>query len=125
MNKDLDYYLSLPYRIVLHPAPEGGYAVSIPELPGCISQGETVEEAIKMIEDAKVSWLEIALEDGLEISEPERESEEYSGKFNVRVPKSLHRILAEKAKEENVSLNQYINYQLSRSVGLPPKKPGA
>lgn len=43
--------------------------------------------------------------------------EDYSGKLNIRIPKSLHRILVEKAKEEKVSLNQYINYQLSRGVG--------
>ncbi|OAT80357.1 type II toxin-antitoxin system HicB family antitoxin [Desulfotomaculum copahuensis] len=114
-KKDLQYYLALPYRMAITPAEEGGYVVSIPALTGCISQGETVEEAIKMIEDAKKCWLEVALAEGIPIPEPT--DEEYSGKFNVRVPKSLHRILVEKAKEENVSLNQYINYQLSRGVG--------
>jgi len=63
-----------------------------------------------MIEDAKVCWLESALEDGVTIPEP-RTAEKYSGKFNVRLPKTLHRILVEKAKEENVSLNQYVTYQ--------------
>ena len=43
-EKDLQYYLHLPYRIVLHPADEGGYVVEILELPGCLSQGETIEE---------------------------------------------------------------------------------
>ncbi|WP_104371937.1 type II toxin-antitoxin system HicB family antitoxin [Desulfocucumis palustris] len=111
-KKNLQYYLALPYRITITPAEEGGYVVAIPDLPGCISQAETVEDAIKMIEDAKTCWLEVALEDGIAISEPS--NEEYSGKFNVRVPKSLHRRLVEKAKEENISLNQYVNYQLSR-----------
>lgn len=115
IKKDLNYYLALPYRITITPAEEGGYVVSIPDLPGCISQGETLEESIKTIEDAKTCWLEVALEDGISIPEPT--GEEYSGKFNIRVPKSLHRILVEKAKEDNVSLNQYINYQLSRGVG--------
>ncbi|UOF90981.1 type II toxin-antitoxin system HicB family antitoxin [Fodinisporobacter ferrooxydans] len=116
-EKNLDYYLSLPYTITLIPAQEGGYVVKINELPGCLSQGETVEEALSMIEDAKRAWIEVALEVGNDIPEPVRGEEEYSGKFNVRVPKSLHRLLAEKAKEEKVSLNQYVNYQLSRSVG--------
>ncbi|WP_018131235.1 type II toxin-antitoxin system HicB family antitoxin [Effusibacillus pohliae] len=121
-KKDLQYYLDLPYRIVLHPADEGGYVVEILELPGCLSQGETIEEALEMIEDAKRAWLEVALEEGIEIPEPARDTEEYSGKLNIRIPKSLHRILSEKAKEENVSLNQYINYQLSRGVGYPTKR---
>lgn len=121
-KKDLQYYLDLPYRIVLHPADEGGYVVEILELPGCLSQGETIEEALEMIEDAKRAWLEAALGEGLEIPEPARDTEEYSGKLNIRIPKSLHRILSEKAKEENVSLNQYINYQLSRGIGFPTKK---
>ncbi|KJS16407.1 MAG: DNA repair protein [Peptococcaceae bacterium BRH_c4b] len=116
-KKDLQYYLALPYKVTLTPAEEGGYVVSVPDLPGCISQGETLEEAIKMIEDAKICWLEVAMEEGIAIPRPTRTDEEYSGKFNIRVPKSLHRILAEKAKEENVSLNQYVNYQLSRGVG--------
>jgi len=121
VNKDLKYYLGLPYRIVLYPAEEGGYAIEIPELPGCISQGQTLEEAYKMIQDAKKGWLDIALQDGKAIPEPTGK-EDYSGKFNIRMPKSLHRTLVVKAKEENVSLNQYINYQLARSVGHPSGK---
>lgn len=116
-DKDLQYYLSLPYRIILIPAEESGYVVEIPDLPGCLSQGETIDEAMEMIQDAKIAWIETALENGIEIPEPEHDGEEYSGKFNVRVPKSLHKILVDKAKEEHVSLNQYIIYQLARSTG--------
>lgn len=116
INKDLQYYLELPYRILLYPAEEGGFAIEMPELPGCISQGRTLEEAYEMIRDAQKCWLEVALERGIEIPEPAIR-EEYSGKFNIRMPKSLHRTLAEKAKDEKVSLNQYINYQLAKGVG--------
>jgi antitoxin HicB len=119
MNKDIQYYLGLPYRVALYPAEEGGYAAEIPELSGCISQGETMEEVLGMIQDAKIAWLESALEDDIEIPEPAKGTEEYSGKLNIRIPKSLHRALAEKAKEEKVSLNQYISYQLARGVGRP------
>jgi len=104
--------------VVIYPAEEGGYAIEIPELPGCLSQGETLQEALEMIQDAKKGWLELALEDSLEIPEP-ASKEEHSGKFNIRMPKSLHSILVQKAREENVSLNQYINYQLARSVAYP------
>lgn len=68
-----------------------------------------------MIQDAKKCWIETCMELGRPVPEPA--PEEYSGKLNIRIPKSLHRILAEKAKEEKVSLNQYISYQLARAVG--------
>lgn len=115
MTKDLNYYTKLPYSVVLHPSPEGGYAVEIPDLPGCISQGQSKEEALELIEDAKLCWLESALEDRIKIPEPN--SGDYSGKLNIRIPKSLHRTLAEQAKCEKVSLNQYIVYQLARRTG--------
>ncbi len=116
-NTKLDYYLRLPYKYSLYPAEEGGYVVEIPDLPGCISQGETVQEAVSMIDDAKRGWLELALEQGMDIPEPTTVvNADYSGKFNVRVPKSLHRALVEKAKAENVSLNQLIVHHLSKSI---------
>jgi len=117
--KNLEYYLSLPYKIMLYPAEEGGFVVEIPELPGCLSQGETREEALVMIEDAKQAWLQVALELGREIPEPFKELETFSGKFVLRLPKSLHKDLAKKAKEENVSLNQLATYLLSTAMGKP------
>ncbi|MFH0809203.1 MAG: MerR family transcriptional regulator [Pseudomonadota bacterium] len=51
------------FRAVLHPDLEaGGFWVEAPELPGCVSQGETVEEALEMIEDAITGWLEVDAE---------------------------------------------------------------
>jgi len=116
-RKPLEYYLGLKYPITLYIAPEGGFAVEIEDLPGCISQGETAEEAMEMIEEARQLWLESAYEDGLDISLP-REDREYSGKFNVRFPKSLHRRLDQMADREGVSLNQFLVSMLSRAVGL-------
>ena len=115
MRKTLEDYLKLPYKYVLHPAEEGGYVIEIPDLPGCISQGETITEAVNMIEDAKAAWIETALEDGTDIPDPARSVEEYSGKFNVRLPKSLHKALAETAGREGISLNQLILYELSKN----------
>jgi predicted RNase H-like HicB family nuclease len=52
------------YVIILHPdTDDGGYWVECPELPGCLSQGDTVEEAIEMIKDAIEGHLEILEED--------------------------------------------------------------
>ena len=45
-------------------AEEGGYVVSVPELPGCISEGDTFEEAWEMIQDAMQGWLHVAAENG-------------------------------------------------------------
>jgi len=115
IEKNFDYYMGLPYTIIIKPSPEGGYVAKIKELPGCLTQGETLTEATEMIEDAKKVWIDIALQDGEEIPEPVLE--EYSGRFNIRIPKSLHKDLTFKAKEENVSLNQLTTYLLSSGVG--------
>ena len=121
MTKNVDYYVSLPYKVVLYPAKEGGFVVEIPDLPGCITQGDELDEAYHMLEDAKKAWIETALEEGIEIPEP-RSEEAYSGKFNVRVPKSLHRAMVKKAAAENVSLNQLILFELARGIDKPLKK---
>jgi antitoxin HicB len=118
MDKTVEYYLSLPYTIELIPEPEGGWYVGVKELPGCMSEGDTPEEAIEMIRDAMRGWIEIALEDGDPIPEPSI-LKEYSGKFIVRVPPSLHRDLAEMASEEGLSLNRFVVVALARAVGRP------
>ncbi len=115
MKKDLDYYLKLPYTIEFTPDSEQGWFVRIKELRGCMSQGETLQEAYEMIQDAMRGWLEIALEDNISIPEPVPD-EAYSGKFVVRLPRSLHRQLAETAEREGVSLNQFINVALAGAV---------
>lgn len=69
-----------------------------------------------MVEDAMRGWIETALEDGLPIPLP-RPREAYSGKFMVRMPKSLHRELAEAAEREGVNLNAFINMALAKTVG--------
>ncbi len=116
-RKPLEYYLELEYPVTFYPSPEGGYAVEIEDLPGCISQGETVEEAMEMINKAKQQWIEVAYEDGMDIPLPGNEVK-YSGKFNVRVPVSLHRKLHRLAEKEGVSLNQYVVYALSHTAGV-------
>jgi predicted RNase H-like HicB family nuclease len=116
--KSIDYYMNLPYRMELIPDPEeGGFVVNYPELPGCLSSGETIEEAIRMGEDAKHAWLDAALEDGVKIAEPDSLNE-YSGQFKLRIPKTLHRSLAEHARAEGTSMNQYCLYLLTRNDAL-------
>ncbi len=70
-NKTLDYYLSLPYTIEIIPdIDDGGYVARIKELRGCMTQADTWEELIQMIEEAKEGWLEVVLEHGHPIPEP-------------------------------------------------------
>lgn len=114
-RKDLDYYLKLPYQMIFHPDPEGGYVVEYPELPGCLTQGETLEDAHAMAQDAKKTWLLDAISHGEAIPEPI--DEDYSGRILLRAPKSLHKELVERARREGVSLNQFMIYQLSKSLG--------
>jgi predicted RNase H-like HicB family nuclease len=113
--KPIEYYLNLNYPITLYHAEEGGYVAEIEDLPGCLTEGETLEEVNQRIEDARKGWIQAAYEDDIEIPLP-RTDEEYSGKFMVRIPKYLHRRLAEKAIWEGISLNQYMESILSAGV---------
>lgn len=122
MTNKVEYYMSLPYTFELQHDPEEGWFVQVKELRGCMSQGDTAEEAMAMIQEAMELWLEVALEDSMPIPEP-RPMDDYSGKFVVRVPRSLHRELVENAEQEGVSLNQYVNVALAHSVGRPTATP--
>ena len=114
-KKKIEKYMKLPYTIELIPEEDGTYFVKVKELPGCMSYGDTAEEAIKMIREAMIGWLESAIERGLEIPLPDT-TKEYSGKFIVRVPKYLHKKLVEQAKSEGVSLNQFVVSLLSERL---------
>ena len=120
-EKTLDYYMSLPYKVSIQPDPaEGGYVAWYPDLPGCVTVGETLEEAFTNAEDARRAWLEAAVEDGNWIAEPTL-MDSYSGQFKLRIPKSLHRSLAEHAQEEGTSMNQYCLYLLAKNDALHSK----
>ena len=126
--KTLDYYLSLPYRMEIIPdMEEGGYTAKFPDLPGCLTCAETIDELVENASDAKKVWLTAALEDGIEISEPQQESDllEYSGQFKLRMPRSLHRSLSVHAKEEGISMNQYCLYLLAKNDAAHTAKAAA
>ena len=111
--KTIDYYLKLPYKLEIVPdIDEGGFVARYPELPGCITVGDTLEAVVKNVNDAKIEWITAALEDGNTIPEPSS-YDDYSGQFKLRLPKSLHKLLADQSKEEGVSMNQYCVYLLS------------
>ncbi len=120
--KTLNEYMALPYRMeIVEDKDEGGFAVSFPELPGCLTCGETVETAVANAMDAKKAWLEAALEGGIEIQEPDS-LEDYSGQFKLRIPRSLHKSLAEHSKREGISMNQYCVYLLAKNDAVYAEK---
>ena len=96
------------------------FVVSYPDLPGCLTCGETIETAVTNAVDAKKAWLEAAIEEGIDIYEPDS-LDDYSGQFKLRIPKSLHRMLAEHSQREGISMNQYCVYLLSRNDALYSK----
>ena len=92
--KTLNDYFAMNYRMeIVEDKDEGGFVVSFPELPGCITCGETVESAVANALDAK----------------------------KLRIPRSLHRSLAEHSKREGISMNQYCVYLLSRNDAVYSK----
>ena len=108
MKKDFNYYMSLNYPVEISVIPEdegGGYFACISLLPGCWSDGETFEEAYKNILEVKGLWLEDMLDRGMPINEPNMKPR-FSGRFVVRVPKTLHRLLAEESEREPEPVRQ-------------------
>lgn len=116
--KTLNEYMKMPYRMeIIEDEEEGGFVVSYPDLPGCITCGETIESAVQNALDAKRTWIEAALEEGIEIYEPDS-LEKYSGQFKLRIPRSLHRSLAEHSQKEGISMNQYCVYLLTKNDAI-------
>ena len=87
--KTIEYYMGLPYRLEILPdSDEGGYVARYPDLPGCITVGDSIESIAENAEDAKKEWIAAALENGVMIAEPVN-TEGYSGQFKLRISKSL------------------------------------
>ena len=105
----LDYAIEITHD-------EDGFYARIPDLPGCESYGDTLEEAYASIEEAKEAWIQAALESGTSVPPP-RGAEDYSGKFVVRVGSGVHRDLVRLAAIDGVSLNAYVSTVLARETG--------
>ena len=113
--KNIEYYMSLPYTSILEPVhDESGYYYvgRIMEFDGCMADGESKEEALQSLNEAMALWIETKLANGFDVPEPVKETKA-SGKFTLRIPKTLHQRLTIEAKKEGISLNQYALYKLS------------
>ena len=113
--KDLQYYMQLKYPFTLEQDEDGSYLIQYPDLPGCMTCGNTVEEALKMGEDARKCWIDSALQDNDFIPEP-RIAENFPDNFKLRLPRTLYKQLASNANMEGCSMNQYCVYLLANSV---------
>jgi len=94
----------------------GGYLIEFPDLPGCMSDGETIEETIENGHDAVACWISAANKAGRIIPQPGG-LEKQSGKWVQRVPKSIHLRLVKKAEEEGVSLNTLVITLIAEALG--------
>ena len=113
---NLDHYLALNYHRRLYQDDEGDWIVEVDDLPGCMADGKTPDEAIANSREAMRLWMESRISSGLEIPEPSI-AEDYSGRILLRMPKYIHRRLAIQAQQEGSSLNQYVVSLLSYCCG--------
>ncbi len=111
--------IAYPFHVRRLPTDDGGgYFIEFPDLAGCVSDGDTIDEAIANGRDALDAWLATAREFGDPIPRP-GSATTYSGRWVQRVPKGLHARLAAKAREEGVSLNALVTTLLSLGLGEP------
>lgn len=97
------------YPFTVRPLDEndgGGWLVEFLDLPGCMADGATLEEAIAESRDALASYLGALADLGRPIPPPSKQASSASGRWVVQAPRYLHRRLAERARAEGVSLNQ-------------------
>ena len=119
-TKDISYYLSLPYHILIEQWDDGSgpyWVARVAELPHCMIHGDTPQEAVTELEEVKRDWLESNFKRGLKIPEPV--SRKYSGQISLRISPSLHRLISNRATSEDVSLNQYMTSALAQAVSYP------
>jgi antitoxin HicB len=97
-------------------AEDEGFIAEVPDLPGCSAWGKTEADAARAAQRAIAAWVEAAQAAGRAVPKPRavQPVARFSGRFLVRVPRSLHARLSRKAQAEGVSLNQYVAGVLSR-----------
>jgi antitoxin HicB len=108
--------LKKPYARLVTPDEDGSYFAEIVEFPGCFATGKTGGEALENLESVAIDWINATISQGQNIPDP-MESNDYSGKFVLRMSKSLHRRAALWGQREGVSLNQFIVNCVAEQVG--------
>lgn len=116
-DNSADAILSRSYSRMIIPESDGSFRGEMLEFPGCFAIGDTPSEALSNLEDAAKWWIAAALEQGQRIPPPMEDNNGFSGRFLLRVPKSLHKKAALYAEREGVSLNQFVTYSVAETVG--------
>jgi antitoxin HicB len=112
----VDKALIHSYPFTIRPLSEedgGGFFIEFPDLPGCISDGETPEEAVTNGYDAVKGYLLSCVKHG----DPIPKASDASGQWRQRVPKSMHARLVAKARQEGVSLNTLVTAMIAEGLG--------
>ena len=113
MSKLTDY----PFEVRPLSSEEGsGYLISFPDFAECISDGETVEDAMENGRDALKATVAALKAKKLPVPAP-NSGGVASGKFVARVPKTVHAQLATRARAEGVSLNALVTSVLAEALG--------
>lgn len=116
MINNLNYYLNLPWTYRIEWSNEDNcYIISIAELPGCSSDGETIEEAVNMVKGALKSHLSAMINHGDNITEPPK-PEDYKGRITLRTSPEKHYKLVRKAAAQGKSLNKLLDEIIDKEV---------
>lgn len=104
------------YQFTVRPLSEeegGGYLVEYPDIPGCMSDGETIDEAIRNGRDALRDSLAVFEESGRQLPKPATEP----AQWRQRLPRTLYSKLARQAESEGVSINSLVTAIIAEAVG--------
>ena len=112
-GRSVSDYLSLPYSFHVMPDDDGFY-VEIEEIPSVCGSGKTLHAAYADARKCQEKWLADAIKSGSKVPEP-LSLREFNGQFALRMPRSLHRAIAEEAEYEGVSMNQYLNILITEN----------
>ena len=129
--------MKLVYPAIFYHEKEGGYSVEVPDLLGCVTQGETLEETIEMAQDAALGWILTAIEDDEDIPKPsqieeikvennafktlllldvDQYSEKYGTKKSVKKTLTIPEWLNKRAERIGVNFSQVLQESLLNKI---------
>ena len=111
MSRNLDQYQFTVRRLSREEG--GGYLVEYPDIPGCMSDGETIEEAIRNGREALRDCIDVFKESGRKIPKPVVEA----AQWRQRVPRTLYSKLTKQAENEGVSINSFVTAIIAEAIG--------
>lgn len=109
-------FLQKPYSRILIPQDDGGFTAEVLEFPGCFTEGASADEAYRRLEDTAASWIGACLDTGKKIPAP-LTNYQTTGRFALRLPRSLYGKAAKAAAKERISLNQFICTAVAERIG--------